>query len=113
MAFAADPGAMDITMTAEITEGGVLVTMRSNDGGDLPTGTIQIVYSYTVYDSELGINVPEFGTIEIDYTAVGQTGTTQFVEMTFEPTATFAHAEFMVGEEVRAQSGYFRAFLES
>lgn len=113
VAFAADPGAMDITMTAELTEGGVLVTMRSNDGGDLPTGIIQIVYSYTVYDSELGINVPEFRTIEIDYTAVGQTGTTQFVEMTFEPTATFAHAEFMVGEEVRAQSGYFRAFLES
>lgn len=113
VAFVADPGAMDITMTAELTEGGVLVTMRSNDEGDLPTGTIQIVYSYTVYDSELGINVPEFRTIEIDYTAVGQTGTTQFVEMTFEPTATFAHAEFMVGEEVRAQSGYFRAFLES
>lgn len=111
--FAADPGAQDITMTAELTEGGVVVNMSSNDGGNLPTGTIQIVYSYTEYDAELGVDVPKIATITHEYDSVNQTSTQQTVTVTFPTSASKAYAQFVVGEEVRTQTGYFGTFMES
>lgn len=111
--FAADPGAMDITMTAALTEGGVIVTMSSNDGGNLSAGKIEVVYSYTEYDEELGMSIPATGLVEIDYDSVGQTSTSKLVAVTFPATANYAYAQFVVGGEVRAQSAYFAALLES
>ena len=111
--FAADPGAQDITMTAELTDGGVVVNMSSNDGGNLPTGTIQIVYSYTEYDAELGVDVPKIATITHEYDSVNQTSTQQTVTVTFPTSASKAYAQFVVGEEVRTQTGYFGTFMES
>lgn len=111
--FAADPGAQDITMTAELTEGGVVVNMSSNDGGNLPTGTIQIVYSYTEYDAELGVDVPKIATITHEYDSVNQTSTQQTVTVKFPTSASKAYAQFVVGEEVRTQTGYFGTFMES
>lgn len=111
--FAADPGAQDITMTAALTEGGVVVNMSSNDGGNLPTGTIQIVYSYTEYNEDLGLDMTEFTTVELEYESVNQSSTQQTVDVTFLPTAEFAYAKFVVGEDdVRAQTGYFRTTME-
>lgn len=112
--FAADPGAQDITMTAALTEGGVVVNMNSNDGGNLPTGTIQVVYSYTEYNEELGLEMTRFTTVEVEYEAVNQQGTSQMVSITFPATSSYAYAKFVVGEDdVRAQTGYFRTTMES
>lgn len=111
--FAADPGAQDITMTAALTEGGVVVNMNSNDGGNLPTGTIQVIYTYTVVDQESGIEVPRIETVTLQYNSVNQTSTQQTVEVTFPASASVAYAQFVVGEEVRTQTGYFGTFMES
>ena len=111
--FAADPGAQDITMTAALTGGGVVVNMNSNDGGNLPTGTIQVIYTYTVVDQESGIEVPRIETVTLQYNSVNQTSTQQTVEVTFPASASVAYAQFVVGEEVRTQTGYFGTFMES
>ncbi len=111
--FAADPGAQDITMTAALTEGGVVVNMSSNDGGNLPTGTIQVIYTYTVVDQESGIEVPRIETVTLQYNSVNQISTQQTVEVTFPASASVAYAQFVVGEEVRTQTGYFGTFMES
>lgn len=111
--FAADPGAQDITMTAALTEGGVVVNMSSNDGGNLPTGTIQIVYSYTEYNEGLGLEMTKFTTVELEYESVNKPSTQQTVNVNFHPTAEFAYAKFVVGEDdVRTQTGYFRTTME-
>ena len=100
-------------MTAALTEGGVVVNMSSNDGGNLPTGTIQVIYSYTEYNEDLGLEMTKFTTVELEYESVNQPSTQKTVNVTFPATAEFAYAKFVVGEDdVRAQTGYFRTTME-
>lgn len=113
VSFAIDLGSKDVTMTAELTEGGVVVHMSSNDGQNLIAGKIQVVYSYTEYDAELGISITKHGSSEVDYESVGQNSTSKTIVIEFPTTSSYAYVKYVVDEEVRSQTGYFATTLES